>query len=466
VTSGVDHEEVIGRVRADAGWSMHFAVMTILSAGIAILGLLLSSPAIVIGAMLISPLMGPIIGAGFALATFDAAEIRRTLWALLAGTLLALVFCAGIVLLSPIQSVTSEIASRTRPNLFDLLVALFSGLAGTYAMIRGRHGAIVGVAIATALMPPVAVMGFGLATGNWTVLWGSSLLFFTNLMTIAAAAAALARLYGFATDLSPHQTRLQLIILAGSLVILAVPLGLSLKKIAWEAVATSEARSAVAEAFGPDARISELDVRFDSEPLRVNATVLTPKYQQRVEQVVSGRLAERLGKTITVTVDQVHTSDGDAAAVDLGKANAVTAARAGSRVAEELALVAGMGPDAVLVDAAHRSAEVRAARLPAAELATYLELERRVAAAEPDWKILLIPPPLPLPRIEDKDSREAAVSTAAWAAQRLKLPVLISGPEADAETVEQQLRSAGVATQRSLGGKLSLEWRLPTAEEP
>ena len=71
------------RVRADAGWSAHFIVMTLLSAGIAILGLLLSSPAVVIGAMLISPLMGPIIGAGFALATLDWTEIRRALFALL-----------------------------------------------------------------------------------------------------------------------------------------------------------------------------------------------------------------------------------------------------------------------------------------------------------------------------------------------------------------------------------------------
>jgi uncharacterized hydrophobic protein (TIGR00271 family) len=209
VVFGIDHAAVVEKVRSDAGWSAHFAVMTLLSAGIAVLGLLLSSPAVVIGAMLISPLMDPIIGLGFAVATFDGAEIRRSGGALIVGTVIAVAFCALIVLFSPIQTVTSEISARTRPNLFDLLVALFSGLAGTYAMIRGRHGAIVGVAIATALMPPLAVIGFGVATADVPILAGSALLFFTNLMTIAAAAAILARMYGFAPDLSPHQTRLR-----------------------------------------------------------------------------------------------------------------------------------------------------------------------------------------------------------------------------------------------------------------
>ncbi len=461
VVSGVDHAEVIGRVREDAGLSAHFAVMTILSGGIAVLGLLLSSPAIVIGAMLISPLMGPIIGAGFALATFDAVEIRRALWALAAGIVLAIAFCAAIVLLSPIQTVTSEIASRTRPNLFDLLVALLAGFAGTYAVIRGRHGAIVGVAIATALMPPLAVMAFGLATANWTVLSGSSLLFFTNLMTIAAAAAALARAYGFATDLSPHQTRLQLFMILGSLLILAVPLGLSLKKIAWEALATSEAKSTIAEAFGDQARVSELDIAFGSMPLQIDATVLTPKYRRGVEREVGRVLENRLGQKIAVTIDQVRTSDGDTTAVDLGKASAAALAKAGSRVARELAIIAGVDPDQVLLDTGHKVAEVRASQLPEADLATYRALEDRIAASEPGWNIVLVPPPLPLPPIEDPQSRDEAVGTAIWAAQRLNLSIVLNGSGSDADAVEQRLSAAGVAVQPSSTGPLSLQWQAP-----
>ena len=167
---GLDPEQKLG-VYASVAESAALRDVTywaeiILSAGIATLGLTLGSPAVIIGAMLISPLMGPIIGLGFALATFDSAEIRRTLVALAGGVVLAVLFCALVVLLSPLQNVTEEIAARTRPNLFDLLVALSSALAGAYAMIRGREGAILGVAIATALMPPLAVVGFGLAASG------------------------------------------------------------------------------------------------------------------------------------------------------------------------------------------------------------------------------------------------------------------------------------------------------------
>ena len=170
VVASVDHAGVLEKVRGEAAWNGRYVFMVLMSAGIAVLGLLLSSPAVVIGAMLISPLMGPIIGLGFGLATFDGDEIRRSGMALALGTVIAVGFTALLVLLSPLQNVTSEIAARTRPNLFDLLVALFSALAGAYAMIRGREGTVVGVAIATALMPPLAVVGFGLATWNGTCL--------------------------------------------------------------------------------------------------------------------------------------------------------------------------------------------------------------------------------------------------------------------------------------------------------
>lgn len=98
VIGTVDAVDVNERVNDDAGWSARYLFMVAMSAGIAVLGLLLSSPAVVIGAMLISPLMGPIIGLGFALATLDSRHIRRAAFALFAGSLLAVLFCAGIVL--------------------------------------------------------------------------------------------------------------------------------------------------------------------------------------------------------------------------------------------------------------------------------------------------------------------------------------------------------------------------------
>src|SRR5690606_37529860 len=142
VVDTVDHNQVIARIIDDSGPAARYLFMTMMSVGIAVLGLLLSSPAVVIGAMLISPLMGPILGIGFALATFDFTELRRALVAFSLGSLFAVVFAALIVIESPLQAASAEIIDRTRPNLFDLLVVLFAALAGTFAIIRGRGESI------------------------------------------------------------------------------------------------------------------------------------------------------------------------------------------------------------------------------------------------------------------------------------------------------------------------------------
>ena len=189
LVASVDHPAVIGRIVEESGFTPRYAFMITMSAGIAVLGLLLSSPAVVIGAMLISPLMAPILAFGFSLTLFDFTEARRSLSALVIGSLIAILFAALIVLVSPLKEATSEILARTRPNLFDLLVAMFAALAGTFAIIRGRGETITGVAIATALMPPLCTAGFGIATRNWRYFFGASYLFTINCVFIAAAAA-------------------------------------------------------------------------------------------------------------------------------------------------------------------------------------------------------------------------------------------------------------------------------------
>jgi uncharacterized hydrophobic protein (TIGR00271 family) len=480
MVDSVDHESVIAEIGGDSGWSAHFVFMIMMSAGIAVLGLLLSSPAVVIGAMLISPLMGPIIGLGFAIATFDSLWMRQSLAALLAGVVLATAFCVLIVWFSPLQTVTDEIAARTRPNLFDLLVALFSGLAGTYAMIRGRHGTIVGVAIATALMPPLAVVGFGLATANWTVLAGSFLLFFTNLMTIAASAALLARIYGFAQNLSPHQTRLQAVLVTLTLAALAVPLALALKQIAWEAVASRQARETISARFGAGSRVSELDIDFHRDPVEIDATVLTAHYDGRAERLLTIALEKRLGRPVQLAIDQLRTGEGDAEAAELAAAKNGQGdrgpARQPARLAERLALIAGVAPDQILMDTNARRALVRAAPLPGASLQTYRELEARVARTDASWSISLIPPAGELPEVsfagEDPDAAGlAAIDTAIWAAKRLSLPVGIAAARsADAGKVEAALTAAGIASyrtrERPRAGGVTLTWLAPGERVP
>lgn len=305
VVGSVDQEKVVARIVEESGCTPRYLFMTMMSAGIAVLGLLLSSPAVVIGAMLISPLMNPILGLGFSLALFDFAELRRSLSALAIGATAALLFTAFIVLVSPLKAPTAEILARTRPNLFDLLVALFAALAGTFAIIRGRGETIVGVAIATALMPPLAVVGFGLATWNMPILGGALALFVTNFVTIALSAMVMARYYGFGHYLSSQQSWTQTVLLMLVFVVMAVPLAISLSRIAGEAVAVNQIRAFLSDRYGAESRITQLDVNFDRTPLTVRSVVIAPRSRAESNALLQTDLSDRLGRPVALRVDQV-----------------------------------------------------------------------------------------------------------------------------------------------------------------
>ncbi|QNE05317.1 DUF389 domain-containing protein [Croceicoccus marinus] len=474
VCASVDQADVIEQRREEAVISARYLFMLAMSAGIAVLGLLLSSPAVVIGAMLLSPLMGPIIGLGFSLATGDFGWLRKSAKALAIGTVISIGFTALIVALSPIQTVTEEIAARTRPNLFDLFVALFSALAGAYAMIRGREGTVVGVAIATALMPPLAVVGFGLATFNWTVFSGALLLYVTNLITIALTATVMARLYGFRTNLTHNQTRFQDIIVIAAFMGLAVPLGLSLNQIRKEALFSRQANAAISDNFPGNARVSSIDIEFEGQPVGVVATVLTPEIAPRAQELVQRRLARFLGEPVAVSIEQfkVGTSATAAEEAQLAAARA-QAQEATDReirdLVELLALVAGVAEDDVLVDRDNRRALVNAAPLDGAELLAYRELEQRIARRVPDWSITLVPPARTLPEItvtEDGPDEEGqrAIALVEWAGTRIAAPIEVTGSDADVLQVRRLLAANGLATVPKEGGapgRVRLRWAAP-----
>ena len=164
------------------------------SAGIATLGLVLNSSAVIIGAMLISPLMAPILSQGLALATGDLTLGIRSVVNLLLSTLLGVVFAMFLVTLLPYKNMTTEIVARTEPNTLDLVIALFSGAIGAVATAREVKGVVTsipGVAIAVALMPPLCVVGYGLGFAltvdgakGWETAKGGGLLYLTNLVAI------------------------------------------------------------------------------------------------------------------------------------------------------------------------------------------------------------------------------------------------------------------------------------------
>ena len=156
-------------------------VTLILSIFIASIGLNMNSTAVVIGAMLISPLMGPILATGFGFATLNFTVVKSGILRLSLQITIAVLASALYFYISPVQAATSELLARTEPNIFDVFIAIFGGLAGIIGQTRKTlDNVIPGVAIATALMPPLCTAGYGLATGNWNYFFGAIYLFFIN----------------------------------------------------------------------------------------------------------------------------------------------------------------------------------------------------------------------------------------------------------------------------------------------
>ncbi|VXB33490.1 MULTISPECIES: DUF389 domain-containing protein [Chryseobacterium] len=155
---------------------------------IASIGLNVNSTAVIIGAMLISPLMGPIVGAGFALGTYNFPLLKKSIKNLLIATIVSLTVSSFYFYLSPFKDVQSELLSRTSPNIYDVMIAFFGGLVGIIAITRVEKGnPIPGVAIATALMPPLCTAGFGLATSNFSYFFGAFYLYIINCFFICIA---------------------------------------------------------------------------------------------------------------------------------------------------------------------------------------------------------------------------------------------------------------------------------------
>lgn len=181
----------------DAQPGSDYFVLIVLSSIIATLGLLLNSPAVVIGAMLVAPLMSPILGFSLGIILGEGRLVRISLESVFKGVMASIIVSIIIGLLSPLKDMTPEILTRTQPTILDLFIALASGMAGAYAVSRKDvSAALPGVAIAAALAPPLSVVGLGLANGNMQVAGGALLLFTTNLVTISLGGVIIFTLLG------------------------------------------------------------------------------------------------------------------------------------------------------------------------------------------------------------------------------------------------------------------------------
>ncbi len=303
---------------------LNYWLEIVLSAAITALGLVVNSPAVIIGAMLISPLMGPLMAMGLALAAGDLYLAIKAVANLMASIALAVGLSGFIVWLLPFHSITPEILARINPNLLDLAIALFSGIAGSVAVIRTEAGSGVmtlpGVAIAVALMPPLCTIGYGLGSGmNPRIMGGAGLLFLTNLVAIVTSAFVVFFLTGmnspethfgmeearrderFAQLLShgklapvvaeSGRLRWRIVLLAILLGSIAVPLRSAFIQVAGEAIVRGTVQEVVKGLLPSGALVSQqVQVGRDNVAVRLISTEQVPEAKlQQAEREIERR---------------------------------------------------------------------------------------------------------------------------------------------------------------------------------
>ena len=311
--------EVYTRIRRSARPDADFFVLIALSAMIAGLGLIINSPAVVIGAMLVAPLMSPMIGTGLSIVLGDTRFLRLSLGAVVRGVVLAIVVGMLAGLLHWHEPLTSELLARTEPTLIDLAIAIFSGMAGAYALSRSdAAGALPGVAIAAALVPPLATVGITLTNGLYSQSLGALLLFTTNFVAISAATAVTFLVLGFRPtpaqkvrrEVQQRSVRIALLLV----VIIAFLLTVFTYRLAQDAAYEADMRALVADnvtevtggrVVSPEDLLIEGDITNLESPLVMDLTVRSTRsipYLQvkELQDAISIGLQREVGLTMTV----------------------------------------------------------------------------------------------------------------------------------------------------------------------
>ena len=324
-----------------------FWAVLLLSGAIATLGLVLNSTAVVIGAMLVAPLLGPLLGLSLALAVGDGRLFVQTFATILLGAAGIVALAALLTLALPFAAVTDEIASRTRPTTLDLAIAVFSGLAGavvTASREARLSASIPGVAVAVALVPPLGVAGFGLATARWAFVEGALLLFGANLAGIVlsgmlmfllvgmnrAEVVKTARAWhdtGIATGLAARishlrwldrlpglaSTNARVLLVVAFMAAVSVPLSSSLVQFVREARVSSAIDQAVARLEEDDrAFVIDRDVAYGEGATSVRLRIATASWITDDEEAAFVEAASaEAGEPVTLSLEQVLASTGD-----------------------------------------------------------------------------------------------------------------------------------------------------------
>lgn len=295
-----EFKELYLALRDNAHSSSTYLTLMVLSTLLATLGLFANSAPVIIGAMILAPLMAPIISLAMALVRQDRDLLADSLRTLSLGLLLALSCAAAMTWVIPLHSVTGEIAARLNPTLLDLGVAVISGIAGAYAHAREEVArSLAGVAIAVALVPPLAVSGIGIGWGEWTVFRDSFLLFLTNLFGIVLAGNLTFLLLGFGPFRLARRGLLTALALVG---VVSLPLGVGFTRMVEQNVIVRALEGQMMEGV-----ILREAAVLPGDPVQVSvrllsSTTLDNTDVERVKQAIESRLGRPVMLEATIAI--------------------------------------------------------------------------------------------------------------------------------------------------------------------
>lgn len=317
-TADIDHRVIIKNAVAGAELSGSYLSLLLLASLVALLGLLTNSVAVVIGAMLISPLMGPILSFGLAFTIGDLALARRGLRAIAVSVGLTIAVTTLVTLVSPLKEPTAEILARVRPNIYDLFVAVLAGTAGAIALCTKKNYMITatGVAVATAVIPPLSVAGFGLGSGRPLLGLGGFLLFFTNFVAIVLASDLVFFLFNFRSSMvleERYPARKRLMILGSILTLISIPLVYTLVTDLRKMKLTKRVERVLKKHLDREARsrVTGFAVKEVGDGVGVSVTVNTVRpFEKKAEAEIERELGEQLRRKADLNLEQVVVTAG------------------------------------------------------------------------------------------------------------------------------------------------------------
>jgi uncharacterized hydrophobic protein (TIGR00271 family) len=300
-----DFKDLLSNLKDNAKFSYIFATLMILSTLLATTGLFANSTPVIIGAMILAPLMAPIISLSMGVIRADKFLLFQSARTMLFGIFLALLFSSIYTLFIPLEQITVEMQGRLNPNLLDLMVAIFSGMAGAYAYSKEEVAkSLAGVAIAVALIPPLSVIGIGIGIRNIDVIYGSFLLFATNLVGITLSAALTFIVLGFAPVKKAKKGLLYTFVL---MVLISIPLFLSFMKVVDKYEYFNKLNSVKSIALeDKKVELKIQSIQNKKDKILVNIELISDKYLLFDDYlIIKNKLQETVDKQIVLKITPV-----------------------------------------------------------------------------------------------------------------------------------------------------------------